>query len=199
MFGDIVTIGKREARLIILILLICFVGAFALSYGYIKFLNKKNTPPIPAEPLPEKTEILPNATAALSLTTEQKSVSRGDTFSISLAIDTDENKVEAADFVINFDGSLLAAREIKQGSFFGVLPVKNIENSRIKISGMANLIGDTIVVPKGKGEVAAIVFEARRSADKTVISIDPSETIIASSGKNILDPTKITDLAVEIK
>ncbi len=198
MFGDVVTMSKRQAQIILLILILCFAGAFILSYGYVKYINKEKITPTPL-PTGQITKTAPEANAVVSLTSDKKSVSTGETFTVSLNLDSGKSNVEAADFVITFDNNFLAAREIKQGSFFGVLPVKNIENSRVKISGMANLVGETIIVPKGKGEVAAIVFEPLRATENTVIKIDPTETIVASAGKNILDQTKTTDLNIEIK
>lgn len=199
MLDQIVTMGKKEARMIVLILVLCFVGAFILSYGYIKYVNQKKESGVKVNPTPATTTAAIPSFASLALSADKKIVEKGTTFSAEIKIDSDSTPVEAADFVVTFDPLFLQAKEIIEGKFFGVIPVATIEKDSVKISGMASLSGDTIVIPKGKGTVATIIFNALEASESTAVKIDPTKTIIASGGKNILDTKKITDFTVEIK
>lgn len=198
MFDEVVTMGKKQARMIILVLVLCFVGAFLLSYGYIKYSSQKKgnvalISPTPAASIPTTSFV------SLALSADRQIVETGATFSAQIQIDTGNMQVEAADFVVTFDPSFLQARKIQEGKFFGAMPITQIEKDYVKISGMASLAGDTIVVPKGKGTVATIIFETTQASESTAVKIDREKTIIASKGVNVLDTKKITDFAVGIK
>jgi len=200
MLDQVVTLSKKQARMIVLILILCFVAGFLLSYGYVKYVNqKKGSRNLAIQPTTVPSTTVPSSLASLSLSGDRKIAEIGSTFSAEIQIDSESMQVEAADFVVRFDSRYLQPREIREGRFFGVLPVKTIEKDFVKISGMANLANDTIIVPKGKGTVASIIFEALEATESTAVKIDRTETVIASSGKNILDTKKITDLNIEIK
>jgi hypothetical protein len=197
MFDEVVTMGKKQARIIILILVLCFVGAFLLSYGYIKYASQKGAA-ISLSPTPQAVAPI-TSSVSLALVADKNIIEKGTTFSAEIQIDSGNTQIEAADFVVSFDPAFLQPRKIQEGKFFGALPVMTLEKDFVKISGMASLVGDTIVVPKGKGTVATIVFETNQATESTAIKIDREKTIIASKGVNILDTKKITDLTVGIK
>ena len=195
MFDEVVTMGKKQAQMIVLILVLCFVGAFLLSYGYIKYASQKGGVSL-ISPTPQAVAPI-TSSVSLALVADKNIIEKGTTFSAEIQIDSGNTQIEAADFVVSFDPSFLQAKEIREGKFFGTLPVATIEKDYVKISGMATLSGDTIVIPKGKGTVATIIFNALEASESTAIKIDKTETIVASSGKNILGKT--TDLMLTIR
>ena len=139
----------------------------------------------------------PPSTAILKLTADKTSVSKGDTFTATLNIDSQDWGVEAADLVLNFDPQYLKVTAVSPGNFFKVYPLKKIEESRVKLSGVANFVNNTFIIPKGTGTITSLTFQTLASTSKTTISIDKQATIVASAGKNILGNT--TNLAVSIK
>ena len=120
----------------------------------------------------------------------------GATFSAILNINSPNQGVEAADFVVSFDPDYLKVATISAGNYFGIYPVKQIEKDRVKISGIANLVNDKFIIPIGRGTIGSIVFETLDATTSTQISFDREKTIVASGGKNILD--QITNLEVRI-
>lgn len=145
-----------------------------------------------------QTAVLPK-TASLTLESEQKSVAPGETVSARLILDTGDQGVEAADFVLNFDARFLNIKSVVPGNFFKSYPANKSEGNTLRISAVAYFDGSSVIIPKGRGEVASLTFEAVSSAAKTSIKVDRAKTIIAASGQNILATDKISDLTVSIR
>lgn len=182
-------LGKKEKIIIIAILVGCFFFGLAIPTAVQKIAYK----PSPT-PLPTPTEIpLP---ASLKLITDKKEIELGATFSAVLELDSPNQGVEAADFVIDFDPNYLKIATISSGNYFGVFPVKEIGTNSAQLSGMANLVNNQIVIPKGKGIVGSFIFEALEATESTKIKFDREKTIVASGGKNIVE--QINDLTLQI-
>lgn len=191
---DFKKIGKKQKVIIISILIGCFLAGIYLP----SFINNF--------PKPKIKITAPNATpapvpipASLSVTSENSQISLGATFSATIKIDSPNQGVEAADFVLNFDPLYLKVATISSGTYFGLYPLKEIQEDKVKISGLANLVNDKFIIPLGSGIVGSIVFEPLAATDSTKISFDREKTIVASGGKNILDMQKISDLKITIK
>lgn len=180
---------ERNAKILIIAILIgsFFIGVIG-QIGYRKLAYKPF-------PIPSPTSI--PTPASISLTSNSAEVETGATFSATIKINSPNQGVEAADFVVLFDPDYLKVATVSSGNFFGVYPVKKTETNSVKISGMANLIDNKIIIPKGEGTVGTITFEALAATESTKISFDKEKTIVASGGKNILG--KITDLEISIK
>lgn len=182
-------LGQKQKLLILGILAFSFVFGLGGQIGFQKLTNK----PTPT-PLPSPTEIpLP---AYLELTSVEKTIEPGATFSATLNIDSPNQGVEAGDFVINFDPNYLNVATLSSGNYFGLYPIKNIGTESAKISGIANLVNNRFIIPKGKGIIATFVFETLQASDSTKVKINTDKTIVASGGKNILENTK--DLNIQI-
>ena len=189
---DFKKIGQKQKIIIISIL----VGSFLVGIFLPAILNNLSNPKIKI-PAPSPTPIpIP---ASLSLTSDKNSIKLGATFSATLNINSPNQGVEAADFIINFDPDFIKVATISSGNYFGIYPVKSVEKDKVKISGIANLVNDRFIIPMGSGTIGSIVFETLSATPSTQLSIDREKTIVASGGKNILDLGKITDLTVSIK
>lgn len=188
MLDSLVIPGKKEARLIIFILAVCFVGAFLLSYKLV--INKNST----AKLATTKNDLNP---INVSLTTKNKTVTNNSDFDVEIKIDSQETEVDAGDFIINFDKTVLAPQKIIKGSYFPSIPVTKINTDYVKVSGIATVKDNTIIVPTGEGTVATISFKALTPTNSAKISFDRNKTVIASMGKNVTGT--LTDLAVKIK
>ncbi len=169
-----------------------FVGIIG-QIGYQKLTAREIVPTSTPTPTPIQ---IP---AKVSLTAETKEIETGATFSVSINLNSPDVGVEAADFVINFDGEVLKVATISSGSFFGLYPVKKISSDSVQISGMATLVDDRLIIPKGEGLVGSIIFEAQTATESTKISFNREKTIVANGGKNILDIRSIKDLNISIK
>jgi len=138
-------------------------------------------------------------TASLVLTTKDKKVARDESFTVKLVLDSGNQGVEAADFIVSFDPQFLQVRTLTPGNYFKTYPIKKTEGNTVKISGVAYFDGQSIIVPKGKGEVAEITFTAVSTIASTSITIDREKTVVASDGQNILNLSRITDLKIMVK
>lgn len=137
--------------------------------------------------------------AYLSLTADKKSVNKNDSFAVTLVIDSQNNNVEAADFVLTYDPGILQVTNVAPGGFFPNYPKKESGDGYVAISGSATVSGDKLLIPKGRDTVASITFKALTAKTKAVISFDREKTVVASEGKNILDGSKLKNLIINIK
>ncbi|MBI2616504.1 hypothetical protein HYW55_00005 [Candidatus Gottesmanbacteria bacterium] len=139
----------------------------------------------------------PPTQALVYLKTSQKSPHKGDIVPITLSLDSKNTGIEAADFVVTFDPSFLSFQTLEKGSFFQTYPRTEIGENRLYISAIATLKDDTVILPKGKGDVATILFVANKSG-VTDITIDQKETTVAVSGRNIAtySPASIIKLSI---
>lgn len=189
---DFGKIGKRKKVIILAILAGSFFFGIFMPITVTNLSYKKPTLPIPSPtPIP-----LP---ASLTVTSDKRQAALNDTFIATINIDSPNQGVEAADFVVNFDPEILRVATVSGGNYFGLYPVKTAENDNVKISGIANLVNNKFIIPKGRGTAGSITFEALSATDSTKISFDREKTIVASGGKNILDMEKIADLDIIIK
>lgn len=189
---DFKNIGQKQKIVIISIL----VGSFLVGIFLPAIINNISNPKIK---IPTPSPVPIPIPATLSLTTDISNIKLGATFSATLNINSPNQGVEAADFVINFDPDFIKVATISSGNYFGIYPMKSAEKDKVKISGIANLVNDKFIIPMGSGTIGSIVFESLAATPSTQLSIDREKTIVASKGENILDPGKITDLNVSIK
>lgn len=135
--------------------------------------------------------------ASISLTAETKTLAAADTVLVTLTIDSGSHPVDAADFVIHTDPTILQPMGVEPGTFFQQYPRQDVaRDGTVTISGVADLQNNIIIVPKGTGIVATILYKAIKPMTPAVITIDREKTIIASGGKNIAD--SFTDLSLTI-
>jgi len=189
-------LGKKERTSIIFILIAAFLFGLLGSVVYKSFgtfsqlparkkLSEQAATPVPARP------------ASLALQTASNNIKAGETFTVDIYQQSPDG-VEAADFVVNFDPEFLAVDSLNEGNYFKNYPINKTEETFVKLSGVATLENNTVIVPKGKGIVGTIVFKAVKNTDSTSVSFDRTQTIVAYGGKNILDQSKITDLEISI-
>lgn len=183
-------IGQRQKIIIVIVLAASFLMGFVLPTGLAKLSNYQAPKPTPSPtsiPLP----------AVISLSSDVADITMGATFSATININSPNQGVEAADFVVDFDPKYLKVATISAGNYFGLYPVKLAEKDKVKISGIANLVNDRFIIPVGRGTIGTITFKTLSATESTRIAFDRENTIVASGGKNILD--KVTDLEINIK
>ncbi|MCL4338279.1 cohesin domain-containing protein [Patescibacteria group bacterium] len=185
-------VGKIQKFIIITLLVVSFVFGIAGPATYQKLTyNVAPTPTPSATPIP-----LP---AELWLTSNLSSTQLGATISAIINIDSPNQGVEAADFVLDFDPNYLSVATISSGNYFSLYPIKNISSDSAKISGLANLINKKFIIPIGKGTIGTVTFNTLQSTSSTSIRIDKIKTIIASGGKNILNANILQPLNIGIR
>lgn len=183
---DLRNIGRKQKIIILVVLAGCLVIGLLLPFIYRTFLSVKSG---------IKTNLKP---VKLSLIMINKPVKSGETFTANIFLSSPDSGVEAADFVVKFDPNVLKGTNIATGNFFREYPIKETSTDSIKVSGIATLVEDTFLIPKGEGSVATITFQTLKPAAKTVVSFDREKTIIASDGKNVLEKKNISDLQITI-
>ncbi|MCJ7740405.1 cohesin domain-containing protein [Candidatus Microgenomates bacterium] len=184
---DLRKTGRKQKIIILAVLGGCLVIGLLLPFIYRTFLSAKSG---------IKTNLKP---VKLSLTPTKQTVKSGETFMTNIFLSSPDNGVEAADFVVKFDPNVLKATNIATGNFFREYPIKETYTDSVKVSGIATLVEDTFLIPKGEGIVATITFQTLKPAVKTVVSFDREKTIIASDGKNVLEKKNISDLQITVK
>lgn len=195
-FSDFQKIGKKEKGIIFAILLTSFVVGIVGSVNYQKLTSRKPTtndqrPATTPSPIP-----LP---ASLSLTSDKKEIKKGENFTVTIKIDSPNQGVEAADFVITFDPLYLKVATVSAGNYFKTYPVKLTEKTSVKLSGVASLSDNKLLIPKGEGTIGTILFAAQTATSSTEIKFDEIKTIVAYGGKNILDMSKISNVKITIQ
>lgn len=187
------SLHKPNYIVIVAVLAACFVVGFLISKLYLgikNFVTPANTQ--------NQTKNIP-LSAILLLTANKKTYTTNEKIKVTLGLDSGGQGVEAADFIITFDPALLKAEEVTTENYFRTYPIKTVANNFVKISGIAFFDGKSLVIPKGKGVVAEITFTPLTKTKSAKITVDRSKTIIASGGKNILNPAKIKDVTFSIK
>lgn len=192
--ADFKKLPKKNQHLILIVLVICFVIGIA-SPNIIKTLSNAGNNKATSKPSPTLIPI----PAELSLNSANKEVKKGEVFEVEISINSPNQGVEAADFVVKFDPDYLSVATISAGNYFGAYPITQNEKGSVRLSGVATLNNTTLNIPKGRGTVGTIFFTAEKTALSTNIFFDKEKTIIANNGKNILDLNKITDLEISIK
>ena len=167
------------------ILIFLFVIGLGVTLSYQKIQRT-----ISVNALPEN--------AVLSLSADPPQLQKGQEFTVSLLIDSEDSEVAAADFVVDFDPKRLKVISVSTGNFFINYPVNATGKNFVKISGVASFDGETLTLPKGKGTIGNITFQALESAGKTDVSFNKSKTIVATAGKNILDKKKLAKTTIEV-
>ena len=179
--------NNKNPQLGIVVLVVLLVLA---GFGIVSLYQNQNKE--------TKAKILPK-TATLTLASEAKTVTPGESFTVNLIMDSGNQGVEAADFTLTFDPKYLQVTNVSAGGYFKSYPVNKIEENSVKISGVAYFDGSSVIIPKGRGEVAAVTFSAVQPVQKTSVKIDRAKTTVAASGQNILSANKITDLSIRVK
>lgn len=191
---DFKKLPKKNQHLILIVLIICFVIGIA-SPNIITSVAKIGVKKTVQNPSPTPIPI----PATLSLDTDKKDLKQGDAFEVTISINSPNQGVEAADFVVKFDPDYLSVATISAGNYFGAYPITQSEKGSVRLSGVATLNNTTLNIPKGRGAVGTIFFTADKTAVSTNIYFDREKTIVANNGKNILDLNKITDLKISIR
>lgn len=131
---------------------------------------------------------------SLSLTPAQTTAQIGETLSLSIAIDTAENKVTAADLRITYDSKKLTLTEFKPGTFLPVtLNEPKIDNNQ----GLATAVfgAQPANTPQGKGSLGTLVFQAKASGSVSVAFSAETEVSGMDEETNVLiarNPASIT-------
>ncbi len=188
--SDFQRLGRKQQILSIIIMIsLFFLGIFGSQF----FFPYTTPSKIAISPSPTSIPLPAN----LSLVTYNKTVDLNATFSATLAIDSPNQGVEAADFFIDFDPNYLSIATISAGNYFRLYPVMKIGTHSAKISGTAYLVNNRFSIPIGKGRIADIVFTTLEATEGSIIKINKEKTFVGSSGNNILGKTG--DLSITIK
>jgi len=182
----------RSKFIIILLLILAFIVGLSIPL----IINQTTPQPAPSpSPASPATTLKP---VSIHLTTDSpQNIKTGANFDVSIKISSPNQGVDAADFIVYFDPSVLKPVKIMNGDFFQSIPVKKISANNIKISAIALLTDNKIIFPQGEGSVATITFDALKGTKDTLVYFDPDKTIVAHDGKNVL--MNIKDLHLSIK
>lgn len=121
----------------------------------------------------------------LSFQPSNATIKVGETVSLSVAIDTAENKATAADLRIIYDPKKLTLKDFKPGTFLPVvLTQPRIDNNQ----GLATAVfgAQPANVPKGKGSLGTLVFQAKDTGTISVAFSPQTEVTGIDEEINIL-------------
>ena len=134
----------------------------------------------------------------LTLLTDTRKLKTGAAFAVKMILSTPDTGVEAADFVLSFDPNYLKVETLATGNFFKIYPVSETQENYVKVTGIASLVNDTFLIPKGEGTVATVTFTALKATPNTAIKFDKKKTIVASGGKNVIGEKNMGELSLTI-
>ncbi len=121
----------------------------------------------------------------ISLSPAQTTAKIGDAVTLSVLVDTAENKATAADVRITYDPKKLALSEFKPGTFLPVvLTSPKVDNGQ----GVATAVFGAQIgtVPKGKGTLATLVFQAKEAGSASVTFSPQTEMTGIDEETNVL-------------
>jgi hypothetical protein len=179
----------NEKKLTIFFLLFfLFVFSFFVS---ILYWQKQSSPlPLKAEravPVIDKTQ---SDLASLSLAPQNQMVKEGETFLVTVNINTGDYNVDTVDVVLTFDPQILSVEEISQGLFFANYPIKKWEEGKVIITATIEPEQSQIGGIKGEGPFATITFKALTDGVAQV-NFD-NNSLVAAQGENVLGKTEET-------
>lgn len=192
-------IGIKEKIIVLAILACSFL--FGLYIPIILYrIDSRNKPySYLTSPSPTSNPTSIPLPATLALTTDISDIKTNSTFSATISINSPNQGIEAADFLLHFDPNYLKVATLSTGKFFSLYPIKQTGEDFVKISGIAGLVNNRFLIPKGEGVVATIIFKTLEATNSTKIIFDRKMTIVASEGVNILDVNNIVDLSLVIR
>lgn len=131
---------------------------------------------------------------SLSLTPSQSTARVGETVSLTVAIDTAQNQATAADLRITYDSKKLTLTDFRPGTFLPVtLSAPRIDNNQ----GLATAVfgAQPANVPKGKGSLGTLVFQAKEGGTVSVAFSPQTEVTGVDEETNVLvakNPATVT-------
>jgi len=194
-FQELSNLPKTSKIGILSILLLCLFAGFVLP----ALLTKNSTSGTTGQPTIVQTR--PTLTpvpvpATLGLSADKTSVPAGTPITVTIQINSGTYSIGAADFVLKFDPTLLTPQKIDTGTFFKEYPKSNINANTVAISGVASVVDDSVLIPKGEGTIAQITFQTLAKGN-AVLEFDSAKTIVASDGKNVLGQAKTLTIGIE--
>lgn len=129
-------------------------------------------------------------------------VSKGNTFTTNIILDTEENKVGGAGAKIIFNSDILEVDSITSGAIFDDYPSTTFDNSqgKITISGISSSPNNLYV---GRGTFASITFRAKATGNTTVLfdftpgSTTDSNIAVSFGNGDILNAVGTLSITVE--
>ena len=186
MVNDFVRPNKNNKSRFLPIIIFSFALGLLIALGIKNFSPKRQT----------SEDIVQNA--VLTLESDKDTVTRGEEFTVTMTLDSQNTEVAAADFVVHFDPKLLKVITVSTGNYFSNYPLNITGDDYIKLSGVASFDGNTLVLPKGNGTIGSIKFQALNDKGNAVIKYNKTHTIVATSGKNIIDENKLAKIFVKV-
>jgi len=177
------------------ILLICIAVIFLGGGVGIGALKKAPIAP-PSTSQPETTIVPPTPIPAFfTLTSENETLKVGETFSLSLSLDSGDFTIDAVDLILSYDPELFKAQKITPGTVFDLYPIKQIDNQQgqVQLSAASGLKEGKVVGFSGANEFGVISFEALKASTSAQIIID-FNSIAASGGKSVLNLDENTEI-----
>ena len=128
--------------------------------------------------------------ASLTLVPQSQMVKKGETFLVSVNINTGDYKVDTADVVLIFDPQILTVEKISESLFFANYPIKKWEDGKVMITGTIGPEESQTGGIKGEGPLATVTFKALTDGVAQV-NFD-ANSLVASQGQNVLGKTEET-------
>jgi len=161
--------------LILLILSVVFLGVLALASQYVN--NQAANTGVPVKEVQER------AFTNLTASSSKNEIAVGETFPITVSIDTGDNLVTIVQLALSYDPTLLTIESVSQGDFF-VTPIEYAKKIDKELGEIQYAIG-SFEGKKGQGTLATIRVTAKKktqaNAPVEVLTIK-STSIVAELG-----------------
>lgn len=170
------------------IILIVFGVGFLLPQLTKNLVTKKSG----IAPSPVPTESMAISGPGFRFNPEMLELVVGEQKTIAVLLKSDKDKIEAFDFVLNYDEKLVNVVSVKTSSLFPTYPILEYGGGVIRVSGIVGVadpvrLDETVFLIEFKG-VAGGKVEAKINMDGSAI---------AAQGKNILDANN--SLVIKVK
>lgn len=135
----------------------------------------------------------------LSLQAQQDNLEVGGTTTVKVILETEDQRVDAADVVLTYDPRKLTVERVEKGTVFDTYPAAKSKGERVTLSGFASFDNEspTVKTSHKDGTVGKVVFRAKKAGRTRIDFIGiGSETIAAWEGKNVLSSTQGLSLII---
>ena len=127
--------------------------------------------------------------ATLSLSPSSQSVNVGDTFTVSINLDTQGASVDGVDIrYLNYNPALLQVQQVTPGTLMPITPANSINASVGRITFSQVVVGGSQY--KGSGALATITFKVLASGNASVTfnhtALNTTDSNVASNGSDVL-------------
>lgn len=177
---------KKSQLGVVGILFLTFVFGFFISVFYWRAQTPKpRVSALPKISLPLK----PKKKVSFTLNPQKQTVTAGETFVVSVNLDSKKERLDAVDVVLEFDPQVLKVSQVSEGTFFSLYPVMKVEEGRVVLAGTIGFGAEQKEGVSGQGLFAKITLTPLANGQSS-LAFSKEKTLAVYQGESLPVDTK---------